>query len=212
MLFPGSLYSANPAAKIVMESKPRVIFVLGGPGVGKGTQCKMLVDTQGFIHLSAGDLLRAERLKGSAQGELIEKIAVEGRIVPSEITVGLLRNAMQSNGWASKRFLVDGFPRNQENVDVWNRIMTDAEVEFLLFIDCPEVRYRQDMMISRILGRNEARSDDNIETLRKRLVTYREQTTPVIDLYEREGKVRKISGEGTPEAVHSLVLAALNPH
>ena len=67
-------------------------------------------------------------------------------------------------------------------------------------------------MVNRILGRNEARSDDNIETLRKRLATYREQTTPVIDLYEREGKVRKISGEGTPEAVHSLVLAALNPH
>ena len=125
-----------------MESRPRVIFILGGPGVGKGTQCKLLVDSFGFVHLSAGDLLRAERRSGSAQGELIERLIVEGKIVPSEITVGLLRTAMQSSGWAEKRFLVDGFPRNQENVDVWNRIMTDAEVEFLLFIDCPEVRNR----------------------------------------------------------------------
>lgn len=110
--------------------------------MGKGTQCKLLVDSFGFVHLSAGDLLRAERRSGSAQGELIERLIVEGKIVPSEITVGLLRTAMQSSGWAEKRFLVDGFPRNQENVDVWNRIMTDAEVEFLLFIDCPEVRNR----------------------------------------------------------------------
>jgi len=193
-----------------MESRPRVIFVLGGPGVGKGTQCKLLVDSQGFIHLSAGDLLRAERRSGSAQGDLIERIIVEGKIVPSEITVGLLRSAMQSSGWGAKRFLVDGFPRNQENVDVWNRLMADAEVEFLLFLDCPEVGDRQDVMMNRILGRNEARSDDNIESLRKRLVTYREQTKPVVDLYEREGKVKKISGEGTPEEVHRLVLGALH--
>ena len=66
--------------------------------------------------------------------------------------------------------------------------------------------------MNRILGRNEARSDDNIESIRKRLVTYREQTKPVIDLYEAQGKVRKINGEGSPEEVHQLVVAAVNAH
>ena len=190
-----------------METKPRVIFVLGGPGVGKGTQCKRLVDSFGFVHLSAGDLLRAERKSGSAQGDLIEKIILEGSIVPSEITVNLLKQAILANGWAEKRFLVDGFPRNQENNDVWNRLMENVEVEFLLFIDCPE-----EVMVNRILGRDEARSDDNIDTLRKRLVTYRQLTKPIIDLYEAQGKVRKINGEGSPDEVHRLVVAAVNAH
>jgi UMP-CMP kinase len=86
---------------------------LGGPGAGKGTQCQNLVRDYGFIHLSAGDLLREERKReGSQYGELINHYIKEGLIVPMEITVSLLEAAMIKSG--KHRFLIDGFPRKMD--------------------------------------------------------------------------------------------------
>ncbi|KAF9146246.1 hypothetical protein BG015_011647, partial [Linnemannia schmuckeri] len=90
-----------------------VIFVLGGPGAGKGTQCANLVRDFGFVHLSAGDLLREEQQRpGSQYGELIKTYIREGNIVPMEVTIALLENAMLASG--QKRFLIDGFPRKMD--------------------------------------------------------------------------------------------------
>ena len=85
----------------------------GGPGSGKGTQCSKIVDEFGFVHLSAGDLLRAEINSGSANGNMIKAMIKEGTIVPAEVTVKLLQKAMESSG--QDKFLIDGFPRNEEN-------------------------------------------------------------------------------------------------
>lgn len=88
----------------------------GGPGTGKGTQCEKLVKDWDFVHLSAGDLLRAEQARsGSKYGALIKKFIEEGEIVPMEITVGLLRNAIQEYVRKDRRkFLIDGFPRKMD--------------------------------------------------------------------------------------------------
>ena len=102
--------------------KPEVIFVLGGPGAGKGTQCNKLVDTYGLVHLSAGDLLRAERDTGSEDAELINNYIKEGKIVPVEITCHLIKKAMEKHGWEKCKYLVDGFPRNEDNLDGWNKV------------------------------------------------------------------------------------------
>jgi UMP-CMP kinase len=101
--------------KAETSDKARCYFVLGGPGSGKGTLSANLVEKHGFVHLSAGDLLRAERDSGSADAELINNIIKEGKIVPVDITVNLIKTAMNKAGWAEKRFLIDGFPRNEEN-------------------------------------------------------------------------------------------------
>lgn len=109
-------------------SKVTVIFVLGGPGAGKGTQCARLVEAFDFCHLSAGDLLRAEQTReGSADGELIRTCIREGTIVPMEVTIKLLDTAMRAAiaardvaaaapGWGAGRgrFLIDGFPRKMD--------------------------------------------------------------------------------------------------
>ena len=78
------------------------------------------------MHLSAGDLLRAERASGSEHGELIQKIIDEGKIVPVAITCGLIKTAMQNKGWAAAKFLVDGFPRNEDNYTGWNDVMGES--------------------------------------------------------------------------------------
>lgn len=103
--------------------KPEVLFVLGGPGSGKGTTCSGIKKTFGCVHLSAGDLLREERANsGSEYGELIEGHIRNGTIVPVEITCSLLERAMNSSDNPHKRFLIDGFPRNQDNVDGWTKV------------------------------------------------------------------------------------------
>jgi len=93
--------------------------VLGGPGSGKGTQCAKLVADHGFVHLSAGDLLREERDSGSDKANLINSYISEGKIVPVEITCELIKQAMKKAGWADKKYLIDGFPRSEDNLLGW---------------------------------------------------------------------------------------------
>lgn len=181
--------SATEATKDISENllggkKVTVVFVLGGPGSGKGTQCANIVEHYGFTHLSAGDLLRAEIKSGSENGTMIQNMIKEGKIVPSEVTIKLLQTAMLENG--NDKFLIDGFPRNEENRADFEKV-TGIVPEFVLFFDCPE-----EEMEKRLLGRNQGRVDDNIETIRKRFKVFQESSLPVIQYYENLGKVKKI--------------------
>lgn len=118
-------------------TKPEVVFILGGPGAGKGTLCRYIVERYGYVHLSAGDLLREERVKpGSEYGELIETHIRNGTIVPVEITCSLIDRAMQTSGNPHCRFLIDGFPRNQDNLDGWNKVSSTLSpyLEYVLDI------------------------------------------------------------------------------
>lgn len=159
----------------------------------------------GFVHLSAGDLLRQERDSGSKDGDLIASYIKNGQIVPVEITIALLRKAMERS--ETKKFLIDGFPRNENNLDGWEREMPadKCEVKFMLFFDCPE-----DVCLDRAMKRGEssgamARTDDNLESFKKRYRTYTSQTMPIIERYERRGMVRKISGVPPPQQVFEEV-------
>ncbi|XP_043224419.1 UMP-CMP kinase-like isoform X2 [Amphibalanus amphitrite] len=166
-----------------------VVFVLGGPGAGKGTQCARIVEKYGFVHLSAGDLLRAERQReGSQYGDLINKHIKDGSIVPVAITCALLEKAMEQS--SSNKFLVDGFPRNKDNLDGWEKAMNDkVDIKFVLFFDCP-----REVCIERCLSRGAAgsgRADDNIQSLEKRLDTYNSSTMPIIEYYDNKDLVKK---------------------
>nr|XP_015643870.1 UMP-CMP kinase 4-like isoform X2 [Oryza sativa Japonica Group] len=174
--------------------KVKIIFVLGGPGSGKGTQCSNIVEHFGFIHLSAGELLRAEINSGSENGTMIDTIITEGKIVPSEITIKLLQEAIIKGG--NDKYIIDGFPRNEENrvvfesvtlVTYFQLLQISISPEFVLFFDCSE-----EEMERRLLGRNQGRSDDNIETIRKRLKVFVESSLPVIEYYESKGMVKKV--------------------
>ncbi|XP_075038139.1 UMP-CMP kinase [Mixophyes fleayi] len=193
--------SARSALSAVM--KPLVVFVLGGPGAGKGTQCEKIVEKYGYTHLSAGDLLRDERKRpGSQYGELIETYIKDGKIVPVEITISLLQRAMELTMAANadkNKFLIDGFPRNEDNLQGWDKAMTGkAEVSFVLFFDCDN-----EICIGRCLerGKSSGRSDDNRESLEKRIQTYLQSTRPIIDLYEQRGKVRKVDASHSVDKV-----------
>lgn len=193
--------------------KGQVIFILGGPGVGKGTQCTALTNASikdsnnnlSYVHLSAGDLLRAERSRPNSQyAPIINQNIQQGTIVPSQITIDLLKAAMKESTICDY-FLIDGFPRNvQQGIAFEEQVSPCAA---LLFFDCPE-----EVLVNRLLKRSQTsgRDDDNLDSIRKRLVTYRNETLPVIDHYENKGKVFKIDCNDTIEAITEKVKEILS--
>lgn len=133
-----------------------------------------------------------QRDSGSDTAALINQCIVEGKIVPVQITCQLLKKGMEKHGWNKKRFLIDGFPRNQDNFDGWDQVLgTSVDVPFCVFLDADE-----DTMIQRIQERSKTsgRNDDNIESLRKRFATFKNESMPIIEFYDKQGKMRKIDG------------------
>jgi UMP-CMP kinase len=185
--------------------KSQVIFLLGGPGSGKGTVGEKINSKYKYELISAGDLLREEKKNPkSKNGALINKYQEEGKIVPSEITIDLIKSKIaELNSQGINKILLDGFPRNDENLEKWNEIIGDSiELKFVIFLNCSEKT-----MINRVLKRGETsgRSDDNIETVKKRIKVYNEQTLPVIKYYDSLNMVKKIDANKTQEQVFDSI-------
>ena len=184
-----------------------VIFVLGGPGAGKGTQCARLVADYGFTHLSAGDLLRAEQDRpGSQFGDLIRDYIKNGQIVPMEVTIQLLENAMAaavnpsgSGDLKGKRgkFLIDGFPRKFDQAVRFEEAVCPARL--VLFFDCPEAEMERRLLER---GKTSGRADDNADSIRKRFRTFVDTSMPVVDHYAAHDKVLKVDARPDPEVVY----------
>jgi len=204
---PGLPLASTNTSPAFDPEKVVVVYILGGPGAGKGTQSANLVRDYGFVHLSAGDLLREEQNdEGSKYGQLIKDYIKDGLIVPMEITVKLLENAMRSkmdsNG--TGKFLIDGFPRKMDQAIFFEESVCPSRCT--LFLDCPE-----DVMRERLLnrGKTSGRSDDNEESIVKRFKTFVETSMPVVDHFEEENKVIKVSATGTEGEVYEGVVKGL---
>ena len=123
--------------------------------------------------------------------------------MPVAITVNLIKAAMKEAGWGTKEFLIDGFPRNEDNQTGWEEVMKDeVDVKRVLFFEVSE-----DTLRERLLKRGETsgRVDDNLESIIKRFKTFVEQTMPIVEMYEKQGKVFRINGAQTVEAVFADV-------
>ena len=177
-------------------SKPQVIFVMGGPGAGKGTQCSRLVKELGFATFSTGDLLRGVVKEKKAEGwEQLDADMKEGKLISSERVLFYLKDAILKSD--NKKILVDGYPRNQENMDVWDKVMKDVvDVKAALFFDCPA----EDMK-RRILGRGEGRADDNEATIKKRIDVFEKETRPLTPIFEKQGILIRIDCNKTREEI-----------
>ena len=184
-------------------NKPMVVFVLGGPGSGKGTQCEKIVKEFKFQHLSTGDLLREEAAKGGELGEKLKKTMEAGKLVSSEMLVELLKKAMKDRGWEKAKFLIDGFPRNVENILEWEKqIGKEAYIRFVLHFDVSK-----EVMKERLLkrGAESGRADDNEATIIKRFETFENESVPVIKAYTSENLVRKIDSSEPADEVYVKV-------
>ncbi|KAI6093904.1 uridylate kinase [Hypoxylon rubiginosum] len=186
-----------------------VLFVLGGPGAGKGTQCERLVARYGFSHLSAGDLLRAEQNRPNSEfGDMIRQYIRDGLIVPMEVTIALLESAMreilEKSSSTKGKFLIDGFPRKLDQAVKFEEAVVPAK--FVLFFDCPEAEMER-RLLNR--GKTSGREDDNAESIRKRFRTFVDTSMPVVDYFETQGRVVRVDATPEPDQVFVATQAEL---
>merc|ERR1712013_486666 len=182
-----------------------IIFILGGPGSGKGTQCKNIIEKYGFEQISTGDLCRAAmKDTASKYAEEIREIMENGKLIPTELLLKLLKDEMVARKGC--RYLLDGFPRSLEQA-----IMFEKEVSACLcalnFV-CDDATLR-----ARCLKRAETsgRVDDNEETITKRLDTFHEETDPTVEYLKSMKKVTDIDANKDVEAVWEDVKAVMDP-
>merc|ERR1712142_1227671 len=188
--------------KTVLQD-PKVLFIVGGPGCGKGTQCERLVNAFGLSHLSSGDLLRDEVASGSALGKSLEEAMKNGQLVGLETVLTLIRNAMVKLTLKnSKGFLIDGYPREIRQGTLFESTVKpcDAVVYF---------KAKDATMTKRLMhrGKTSGRVDDNEETIKKRLVTFHESTQPVVDHYKVKKMLIEIPADGE---VDDITMEALD--
>jgi len=209
-----------PAPKVVLHHfdprepcpHPNVVFVIGGPGSGKGTMCELAEEQLGWAHLSTGELLRAELASKGSNAATIEKYIADGELGPNEIMVTLPKEAMDHHmrSTGNLNFLLDGFPRSLNNMDAWYGIFgKEAELPTMLYFECP---YEE--LEKRILGRAKysGRSDDNIASLKLRFDTYKAETLPTVALFKQNNKCREIDSSPDRETVYAKVVECLSDY
>ena len=175
---------------------------------GKGTQSIHLKDKYGLIHISTGDLLRAEMAAKTDLGKMAENYIVEGQLVPDEVVIGMLEDTIKKNPEA-KGFIFDGFPRTLAQGEALDEILKKFGQEISIVIS---LEVDDEELIDRLLKRGElmGRSDDNRETIESRLKVYYNQTAPLKEFYAGQGKLVEISGKGSIEEIFASIAEAVD--
>lgn len=171
------------------------IVIFGAPGSGKGTQSDLIIEKYGLNHISTGDVLRAEIKNGTELGKTAKEYIDDGMLVPDSLIVDMLANVYDTYGANHKGVIFDGFPRTVPQAEALKKMLAERghKVAAMIELDVPE----EELMIRLIKrGQDSGRTDDNEETIRKRLNVYHNQTSPLIDWYQAEGIRHKINGLG----------------
>jgi len=182
-----------------MYTPPTVVFMMGGPGAGKGTQCTSISKELGFTLITTGDLLRQEVAAGSELGKQVESIMKEGKLVPDDVVLNLVKQAMKKS--TNKKFLLDGFPRTLEQARMFENSV--APVSFVTYI-----RIFDKTMEARLTqhAKTSNRSDLTPGAIAKQIECWNKQTHAVIEYYDAIGKVRRVNGEQSEDSVHTHLL------
>jgi adenylate kinase len=184
----------------------RRILFLGPPGAGKGTQAMLLARTLGVPHISTGEMLRRAVAQGTRLGQQAEAIMAAGDLVPDDLVVAMVAERLREDD-AFCGYLLDGFPRNTAQAEALDAEMGEGAMELAISIEVDEPE-----LVSRMLGRAAelGRSDDNEDTIRRRLEVYRAETEPLLSYYPTHGvAVLAVDGVGTIEEVFSRIILTI---
>jgi adenylate kinase len=175
------------------------VILLGPPGCGKGTQAARLKERYGLIPLSTGDMLRAAVAAGTDIGRKAKAIMAAGHLVPDDVVVGVIADRIAERDVQQAGFVLDGFPRTVGQAEALDAMMkqhgwtldhiVELKVDERALFDRIDRRARE----TRAAG-GEVRADDNPETLKKRIVVYREQTQPILPYYREQGRLEAVDG------------------
>ena len=206
------------------------LILLGAPGAGKGTQASKIAEKYGIIHISTGDIFRANIKKETAIGKLAKSYIDAGKLVPDSVTCDIVKDRLTEND-VQKGYLLDGFPRSLYQAEELSKF---SEIDL-----CLNLEVNPSLIMDRICGRRVCscgetyhvstlrgathcakcgkplyqRDDDNPETVKARLDTYNVMTAPLIAYYEAQNKLETVvCGTKTPDEVFKAVCAVLDKY
>jgi adenylate kinase len=210
------------------------IILLGPPGAGKGTQATRLIEKYNIPQISTGDMLRAALKAGTPLGLEAKKFMDKGELVPDSVVIGLVKERIQQKD-CQDGYMLDGFPRNVSQAETLDKMLGELgqKIDHVVCIEVPS-----DELVARLTGRRTCRScgagyhvmfdppkkegvcdkcggelyqrdDDNETTVKSRLQVYANQTEPLIDYYNKQGKLRRIHGVGDMQAIFGRITSVL---
>lgn len=185
------------------------IVIFGAPGSGKGTQSDKMIAQYGFGHISTGDVLRNEIKNGTELGKVAKSFIDQGQLIPDDLMVSILAGVYDSFGKEHKGVIFDGFPRTVPQAEALKLMLAERghKVAAMIELDVPEDELMQRLVLR---GQKSGRSDDNEETIRKRLTVYHDQTSPLIDWYGNEGIHYHIDGLGELDRIFFDICAVVD--
>lgn len=189
------------------------LILIGPPGAGKGTQAQILETEYGLKQLSTGDMLRAEIAAGSDLGKKAKEIMDAGNLVSDDIMIGMISNRIDQADCA-KGVIFDGFPRTVEQAKALDKMLAEKgkplDVVIQFVVDEEELVNRLQTRIQQTIDAGkEVRGDDNVETFRKRLDVYKQQTAPILPYYEQTGLLKTVDGMKPIDFVTTEIKALL---
>ncbi len=183
------------------------IILLGPPGAGKGTQAKILEETHGIVQLSTGDMLRAAVASGRELGQQAQTVMDAGHLMPDVIMIQIISERIDQSDCVNG-FILDGFPRTTAQAEALENMLAEKGLVLDFVI---EIAVDDEILVDRINGRvaqmpeAERRSDDNAETLRKRLGVYHGQTAPILPFYRNRDMLKQVDGMQSIEQVSQQI-------
>lgn len=184
------------------------IVLFGPPGAGKGTQSEKLINKYGLTHISTGDLLRSEICQNTPLGQEAKKLMDEGQLVPDAVVIGMIEHKIESNKNAPG-FIFDGFPRTVAQAEALDNLLHKEGTSITAMI---ALEVERDELVSRLVKRGETsgRTDDNAETINKRIVEYENKTRPVAQYYTSQGKFYSVHGIGEIEEIFNNLCTTID--
>lgn len=185
------------------------LVLFGAPGSGKGTQSAKLIDNYGLHHISTGEVLRDHIKRETELGKTAQKYISEGQLIPDDLMISILDDVLEKEASGKKGVIFDGFPRTIPQAEALNELLKKrgTELHAVVGLEVPE-----DELVKRMInrGKETGRADDNLETIKKRLEVYHNQTSPLRDHYMKENKYIKINGSGNVDDIFHEIAAGID--